>query len=61
MLCCRYGCEANPASVAQYEEMLFPPFNIVLQEDVQVCAGRGGAEGCGWGGKERKDEIKPGA
>ncbi|GAB4819020.1 hypothetical protein N2152v2_006066 [Parachlorella kessleri] len=31
----RYGCEADPRSVTTYEEMLFPPFNVVLQEDVQ--------------------------
>lgn len=42
---CRYGCEADPRAVATYEEMLFPPFNIVLQEDVQARAA-----GCGCGG-----------
>lgn len=31
----RYGCEADPRAVSTYEEMLFPPFQVVLQEDVQ--------------------------
>lgn len=31
----RFGCEADPAAVAQYEAQLFPPFQVVLVEDVQ--------------------------
>ncbi|KFM24134.1 Exportin-2 [Auxenochlorella protothecoides] len=31
----RFCCPRDPASVAKFEEMLFPPFQIVLQEDVQ--------------------------
>lgn len=31
----RYGCQADPAAVASYEALLFPPFQLVLQEDVQ--------------------------
>jgi exportin-2 (importin alpha re-exporter) len=31
----RYGCEADPSAVAQYEAQLFPPFQVVLSEDVQ--------------------------
>ena len=31
----RYGCEADPGAVAQYEAQLFPPFQVVLSEDVQ--------------------------
>lgn len=35
----RFCCPRDPASVAKFEEMLFPPFQIVLQEDVQVGIG----------------------
>ena len=31
----RYGCEADPGAVGAYEAQLFPPFQVVLQEDVQ--------------------------
>ncbi|KAL4452248.1 hypothetical protein ABPG75_007910 [Micractinium tetrahymenae] len=31
----RYGCEADPSAVGQYESQLFPPFQVVLSEDVQ--------------------------
>jgi hypothetical protein len=31
----RYGCEADPGAVGQYEAQLFPPFQVVLSEDVQ--------------------------
>ena len=31
----RYGCEADPGAVSQYEARLFPPFQVVLSEDVQ--------------------------
>jgi len=31
----KYGCAVDPSAVVTYEEMLFPPFQIVLQEDVQ--------------------------
>lgn len=31
----RYGCEADPGAVASYEAQLFPPFQVVLSEDVQ--------------------------
>lgn len=32
----RFGCQADAnSSIASYEEVLFPPFQIILQEDVQ--------------------------
>jgi hypothetical protein len=31
----RYGCEADPAAVDSCESQLFPPFQVVLSEDVQ--------------------------
>lgn len=31
----RLGCAADPGAVAAYEALLFPPFQAVLQEDVQ--------------------------
>ncbi|GIL79702.1 hypothetical protein Vretimale_12351 [Volvox reticuliferus] len=31
----RHGTAANPASVTQYEQALFPAFELVLQQDVQ--------------------------
>lgn len=31
----KYGCEADAANAAACEEVLFPPFQIILQEDVQ--------------------------
>lgn len=33
--CRRYGCEADPSAVGQFEAQLFPPFQVVLSEDVQ--------------------------
>ena len=32
----RQGCASNASMVTQLEEVLFPPFQYVLQQDVQV-------------------------
>ncbi len=32
----RHGTAASPASIADYEAALFPAFELVLQQDVQV-------------------------
>ena len=34
----RNGCARDASQVAVYEQELFPAFEIVLQQDVQVCA-----------------------
>ena len=34
----RQGCASNASMVTQLEEVLFPPFQYVLQKDVQVGA-----------------------
>ena len=31
----KHGCSADSMALGQYEEMLFPPFQVILQEDVQ--------------------------
>ena len=37
----RHSATANPAKVADLESSLFPAFNVVLQQDVQVRMCRG--------------------
>lgn len=34
-VCIRIACKANPATVSSFEESLFPPFQEILQQDVQ--------------------------
>jgi exportin-2 (importin alpha re-exporter) len=31
---CSFGCQANPDAAVAYEEILFPIFGVILQQDI---------------------------